>query len=427
MKIAIVGRPNVGKSALFNRICQRRVSIVDEEEGVTRDRIYARGSHFGKEFELIDTGGIDFSSKRPFNEEVKKQSKIAINEADALIIVVDGLFGPTDLDRAVVELVFKSKKPLVLAINKIDDISKEELIMPFFKLGVKKMVGISAIHGYQIAELLDEVLKECAVSEPREEKSCRIALIGATNVGKSTLLNAVLNEERVIISPIHGTTRDNVNVSFALEDKEYVFIDTAGIRKKNSESSTVEKFSHIRTKEAIKRADVCLLLLDVLEGIRIIDKKIFKMIEQEGKGIILLFNKWDLIKGIGMEVCLKAAKEQFLGYPILFISALLKRNVDKIFFHVESVKKQLERKVSTPLLNKFIEGAIAKYHPPMIMGKRLRIYYMTQKGTFPPRFVLFVNYPDLMVESYKKYLINKFRENFGFEGVPIVFEIRKKT
>lgn len=430
-KLAIIGRPNVGKSALFNRICKKRLAIVDEAEGVTRDRLYAPAEIFGRPFEVIDTGGIDARSKADFNDEVKRQAEIAIYEADTLVMVVDGQVGPTELDYELAAYLQKTDKPLCLAINKVDHEIHEELKWPFQSLGIKRMITVSAAQNSQIAELLETAFADLPPTEAEQTSlpGIQVAIVGRPNVGKSSLLNYILDEERCIVSPIPGTTRDSIDAFLTYHDQPYTFIDTAGIRRKAAEHEVVDKFAAIRTDNAIERSDVCLLILDAQAGITVQEKRIANTIEEAGKGCIVLLNKWDLVTGFRMEHCLRAIEEEvpFLKYcPKLFISAKTGRNVEKIFPQIQEVYAQFERRISTHQLNKFIEGCLQKNHPPMIQGKRLRIYYMTQVSTTPPKFILFVNYPNLMVESYKRYILNQFRETYGFPGAPIEIYLKGK-
>jgi len=434
-KIALVGRPNVGKSALFNRICQKRISIVDEQEGITRDRLYAEAEAFGRPFTLIDTGGIDLSEKVPFSVEIRRQAEIAIAEADVIVLVVDGQVGPHPLDDEVAKILLHSKKPVVVAVNKIDNICDEVKIHEFHSLAVRNMVAISAIQGFQIAELLEKAfaLHPCEDDRVQEEvtiSGIRVAIVGRANVGKSTLLNHLLHEERSIVSPIPGTTRDAVDVGIQHDGQDYVLIDTAGIRRKKAEKEVVDKFARVRTDGAIERADVCLMVLDSFEGFTSQEKRIASEIEEFGKSCILIFNKWDLVKDFKMEHALRGVREElpFLNHcPTLFISAMYERNLDKIFPMIKDVYAERQKRITTGGLNKFIEGCLHKYHPPLMTGKRLRIYYMTQVETDPPKFVLFVNNPILMTENYRKYLINNFREVYGFSGCPLTLELRGKS
>ncbi|MCH9625219.1 MAG: GTPase Der [Chlamydiales bacterium] len=429
-KLAIVGRPNVGKSALFNRICKKRIAIVDEEEGITRDRLYAEAECFGFPFEVIDTGGVDPRSPDLFGEEIRRQTKIAIQEADTLVMVVDSTVGPTSLDKELAQVLLKTEKPITLAVNKIDEPNMLDRIHAFYGLGITNIVGISAIQSFQIAELL-ETSWHGFKPKPLEEKSSavNVSIIGRANVGKSTLINALLNEKRCVVSPIAGTTRDTVDIPLTFQNRPYTLIDTAGIRRKKSEHAVVEKFAAIRTQRAIERSDVCVLMLDAKEGLTSQEKRIAKSIEKAGKGCVLVLNKWDLVEGFRMEHCLKALREEshFLGHcPVLFISAKEERNLNKIFDEVDLVHRASQTRIATHQLNKFMEKALQLNHPPMLTGKRLRVYYMTQVSVQPPRFVLFVNKPELMAETYKKYLINSFRRQFPFKGSPLEMLLRGK-
>ncbi len=427
-KLAIVGRPNVGKSALFNRIAKKRIAIVDEAEGITRDRIYAQSELFGRPFELIDTGGIDLRSHDEFKHEIRRQAEIALEEADTVVMVVDGRIGLTELDLALARSLLKLNKPLVLAVNKIDEPIHEGLAHQFYQLGITRTIAISAAHGFQIAELLELAWEGIDLTGEGKPPGISVAIIGRPNSGKSTLVNKILNEKRCVVSPIAGTTRDSIDVPFTINGQDYLLIDTAGIRRKQSEHEVVDKFAAIRTQRAIERADICLLMLDAREGISTQDKQIAKEIEDAGKGCIILLNKWDLIHGFRMEHCLKGVQDDspFLKHcPIIAISAMLGRNVDQIFTEVNQVYAYLNQKIPTPQLNTFMEKAIQLNHPPLITGKRLRIYYLTQVSTAPPRFALFVNYPDLLTDNYKKYLMNQFRDKFKFSGAPITFHLKK--
>lgn len=430
-KLAIVGRPNVGKSALFNRICKKKIAIVDEAEGVTRDRLYGDADIFGLHFQVIDTGGINAKSKALFNQEVKRQAEIAIEEADTIIMVVDAHIGITTLDADIAQVLLKTQKPLCLAVNKIDDPSNEHLLYKFSQLGISRMVGVSASHNWHIAELLEAAFEGFPSEQLEQEPdpTIHLCIVGRPNVGKSSLVNYLLDEERCIVSPIPGTTRDSVDIPFTYEGQAYNLIDTAGIRRKHSEHEVVDKFAAIRTERAIERADVCLLMLDAQQGMTVQEKKIANMIEEAGKGCILLFNKWDLVKGFRMEHCLKGVEEEvpFLKHcPKVFMSAKTGRNVEKIFGIVNQVHEDSTKRITTHQLNKFITASLQKNHPPMLQGKRLRIYYMAQVAIQPPKFILFVNYPNLMVESYRKYLYNQFRETYGFIGVPILMHMKGK-
>lgn len=430
-KLAIVGRPNVGKSALFNRICKKKIAIVDEAEGITRDRLYSSADFFGTPFEVIDTGGMDYQSQAVFNEHILRQAEIAIEEADTIVMVVDAHVGITKLDQAIANVLLKTKKPLCLAVNKIDNLDQEQLIHEFHSLGIKKIVAVSAAQGWHIAEMLETAFENFKKEDLQvaEDPAINVAIVGRPNVGKSSLINYLLNEERCIVSPIPGTTRDSVDVSVIHDQDLFRLIDTAGIRRKHAEHEVVEKFAAIRTERAIERADICVLMLDAQKGMTLQDKKIANTIEDAGKGCIIVFNKWDLVKGFRMEHCLKDIDEEvtFLRHcPKLFMSATSGRNVEKLFEIIKDVQKESLKRITTHQLNKFLESSVMKNHPPMIMGKRLRIYYMAQVGVQPPKFILFVNHPNLMTETYKKYLYNQFRETYGFVGVPLSLHLKGK-
>lgn len=430
-KLAIVGRPNVGKSALFNRICNKRIAIVDDAEGITRDRLYAKSEFFGSFFEVIDTGGINARSQALFNEEIKRQAEIAIEEADFIIMVVDATVGLTDLDADIALVLQRTNKPLVLAVNKVDDISQQYLIHEFHSLGIEKIVPVSAVQGSNIAELLESAFEGHSLTkEPApDDGRISICIVGRPNVGKSSLVNYLLDENRCVVSPVPGTTRDSIDIPFSFGGVEYTMIDTAGIRRKQAEHEVVDKFAAIRTERAIERSDICILMLDAQEGMTAQEKKIANMIEEAGKGCLLLFNKWDLVKGFRMEHCLKEVVDQvpFLDHcPKLFISAKTGRNVEKIFDSLKEIRSESLKRIGTHQLNKFIELAMQRNHPPMLKGKRLRIYYMAQVAVQPPKFILFVNSPHLMAETYKKYLYNQFREAYGFTGVPLLIHLKGK-
>ncbi len=430
-RVALVGRPNVGKSALFNAILGRRIAIVDELEGVTRDRLYARGDFFGKPFEMIDTGGIDSTSKIPFQEEVARQTEIAIQEADFLVMVVDANAGITSIDEKVAKLLLRTKKPVILAVNKIDNLKETQRIHEFHSLGIQKIMAVSAAQRFQIAELLEMVFEGFDFSEVADDQAAgiKVAIVGRPNVGKSTLINKLLEEERCVVSPIPGTTRDSVDIQFMHEGTTFTLIDTAGVRRKNAEKEVVDKFAAVRTERAIARADVCVMMLDAEEGITTQEKRILSLLEESGKSTLLIFNKWDLVKGFRMEHCLKSLEidTSFISHcPTLFASAKTGRNLDKIFPTLKEIDAAQKRRISTGELNRFLEKAIQAYHPPMLQGRRLRIYYLAQVGISPPHFVMFVNKAELMLETYKQYLINQFRETYGFKGVPLVFTLRGK-
>lgn len=431
-KLAIVGRPNVGKSALFNRLCNQRISIVDESEGVTRDRLYAKADFFGRPFEVIDTGGIAPGSTVDFNEAIRRQAEVAIEEADALVFVVDGKVGLTEVDRQVAQILHKKGKPITLAVNKIDNLEQMGRVHEFHSLGFATMVGISAAHGLQVAELLEHAFRDTKWEEEPEvdDGAIKVAIVGRPNVGKSTLINHLLDEERCIVSPIAGTTRDSIDIDIVVNGTLYRLIDTAGIRRKKAEHDVVDKFAAIRTERAIERADICIMVLDANEGMTAQEKKIANEIEELGKGCILVFNKWDLVKGFRMEHCLQGVRQEvsFLNHcPAIFASALTGRNLEKLYAEIDRVYAGANQRIPTGELNRFLEKALQTYHAPMLAGKRLRVYYIAQVAVHPPTFVMFVNKPELMVDSYRKYLINAFRKTFAFTGVPLVFSLRGKV
>jgi GTP-binding protein len=432
LKLALVGRPNVGKSALFNRLCGKRISIVDDEEGTTRDRIYGEADVFGSPIDVIDTGGIALDPNIPFQEGIQRQVKMAIDEADSVVMVVDGQTGVTPADEYVARLLLKQSKPVTLAVNKVDDLSHVDNSYDFYRLGIEKVVPISATHGLHLAELLETSLEglNLVAQEIPPSTRIKVTIVGRPNVGKSTLINQLLSEERSVVSPVAGTTRDAIDADVTLNGVEMTLIDTAGVRRKRAEHEVVDKFAAIRTQQAIERSDICILVLEGPEGLAAQDKKIASQIEESGKGCIILFNKWDLVKGYRMEHCLQSLKFEasFLAHcPVLFISAQTGSHIDKLAPAILEVRKGQTDRITTGQLNKFIERAVQTYHPPMIQGKRLRIYYMTHVTTQPPTFVLFVNYPHLMLETYKRYLITKFRETYKFTGNPLEFVLRHRS
>ncbi len=368
----------------------------------------------------------------PYGDLIVRQAKIAIEEADSIIMVVDGKSSPLDLDMQVASLLHRSKKPVCLAINKIDHIALQDTLYEFACLGIEKMIPVSAIHGYQIAELIEAALADISAPRGEVEESPfpNIAIVGRPNVGKSTLLNALVGDDRSIVSPLAGTTRDSIDSEVLFKDKTYIFIDTAGIKKKQKEKEVVEKYAHIRTEGAIERSSVCLLMIDAMQGMTSEEKKIAKMIEEAKKSCIVLINKWDLTHGMRMEHTLKGIEEEvpFLANcPKICISALTKRNLDKIFYTIDEVLKAYEKRVSTGQLNKCLVKALQLCHPTVLGGRRLRIYYMTQVDIKPPHFVLFVNSPKLCQPTYEKYLINTLRDTFGFKGVPLTFQLKAKA
>ena len=429
--IAIIGRPNVGKSTIFNRFVEDRVSIVEDTPGVTRDRIYGKCTWLTKQLRVIDTGGIQLEDQ-PFDKEIKAQVDIAIEESDVIIFIVSGKDGITSDDMYIAKMLQKQKKPVVLAVNKIDDNSKMDNIYEFYNLGLNDPIAVSGIHGIGIGDLLDECIKKLPVKQKDDyEGSIKFAVIGQPNVGKSSLVNAILNEERVIVSNIEGTTRDAIDTPFVYNGQDYVVIDTAGIRKKGKVYENIEKYSVLRALSAIERSDVVLFVIDGEKGIREQDKHVAGYAYESGKAIIIIYNKWDTVekddKTIN-EVTLKIRNEfTYLSYaPIIFVSAKTKQRVKDIIPMINDVYNYANLRIDTSILNEVIMDAQMQTPAPAINGKRFKILYATQVSTMPPTFVLSVNDPKLLHFSYRRYLENKIREAFGFDGTPIRIIARKK-
>lgn len=429
--VAIVGRPNVGKSTIFNRIIGERLSIVEDTPGVTRDRIYAKGNWLTKDFRLIDTGGIQLVDQ-PFQTEIKAQVDIAVEEADVIIFVVSGREGLTDDDQFIAKMLRRSKKPIILAVNKIDDISMAADAYEFYALGFDPVIAVSGAHGIGIGDILDECIAHFPVKKMDEyEGRIKFAIIGRPNVGKSSLVNAILNQERVIVSDIEGTTRDAIDSPFTRDGKDYVVIDTAGIRKRGKVYENVEKYSVLRALSAIERADVILFLLDGISGIRDQDKHVAGYAHEAGKPIIIVYNKWDAVEKDESTInrVTEEIRKQFvyLSYaPILFISALTKQRVHQIIPMIERLYDFSHLRIQTSILNEVILDAQLFTPPPMHNGQRLKIYYASQVAVAPPTFILFVNEPTLMHFSYRRYIENRLREAFVFEGTPIHITARAK-
>ena len=429
--IAIIGRPNVGKSTIFNRFVEDRVSIVEDTPGVTRDRIYGKCTWLTKQLRVIDTGGIQLEDQ-PFDKEIKAQVDIAIEESDVIIFIVSGKDGITSDDMYIAKMLQKQKKPVVLAVNKIDDNSKMDNIYEFYNLGLNDPIAVSGQHGIGIGDLLDECIKKLPVKQKDDyEGSIKFAVIGQPNVGKSSLVNAILNEERVIVSNIEGTTRDAIDTPFVYNGQDYVVIDTAGIRKKGKVYENIEKYSVLRALSAIERSDVVLFVIDGEKGIREQDKHVAGYAYEAGKAIIIIYNKWDTVekddKTIN-EVTLKIRNEfTYLSYaPIIFVSAKTKQRVKDIIPMINDVYNYANLRIDTSILNEVIMDAQMQTPAPAINGKRFKILYATQVSTMPPTFVLSVNDPKLLHFSYRRYLENKIREAFGFDGTPIRIIARKK-
>ncbi|MBR1646647.1 MAG: ribosome biogenesis GTPase Der [Selenomonadaceae bacterium] len=431
--VAVVGRPNVGKSTLFNQIGKRRLSIVDDMAGVTRDRIYMDATWLDREFTLIDTGGIEIKSADKMLTQIRTQAKIAADEADVIIFVTDGRAGLTADDEAVAKFLRTSDKPIVLAVNKIDDIRQDGDIYEFYNLGLGEPIGISASNALNLGDLLDAVVKNFPQDETeiRDEDEIRIAVIGRPNVGKSSLVNALLGEERVIVSDVPGTTRDAIDTHFFSDGTKFTLIDTAGMRKKSKIDEPVERYSVIRSLRAIDRADVVLMLIEAPVGVTEQDKKIAGYAHDSGKGCVIVVNKWDIFPNKHDRSTNRFTDDLrerlgFLQYaPVVYASALTGQRVDRVTELVKFVAEQQSMRIQTSVLNELIRDAVAVNPPPSKKGKSAKIFFVTQADICPPRFIIFVNEPELMHFSYLRFIENRLRESFGFEGTPLKFIVRK--
>ncbi len=432
--VAIVGRPNVGKSTLFNRIAGQRISIVEDTPGVTRDRIYADAEWLNHHFTLIDTGGLEPESDDMMLKNMYSQAEIAIESADVIIFVADVRTGMVDADMQVANILRKSKKPVVLAVNKMDDLAKYGMdIYEFYQLGLGEPFGVSAGQMLGIGDLLDEVVKHFPEDKDGEddEDTIKVAIIGKPNVGKSSLINRILGEERVIVSDVAGTTRDAIDSPYEYNGQKYVFIDTAGMRRKSKIKENIEKYSIIRAVAAVERADVCIMMINAEEGITDQDTKVAGIAHEAGKAVIIAVNKWDKIEKDNktMNKFVKDIETEFkyLSYaPTIFISAATGQRVTKLFDLINMVHENNTMRIATGVLNDVLIEAMAMNQPPAEKGRPLRIYYMTQVSVKPPTFVLFVNDTELLHFSYKRYIENQLREAFGFKGTPIHFIARNR-
>lgn len=433
--VAIVGRPNVGKSTLFNYIGKKRLSIVEDMPGVTRDRIYMDAEWINREFTMIDTGGIEFETTADnILTSMRHQATLAIEEADVILFMVDSKAGVTAADLEIANILRNTRKPVILAVNKLDSFKNIHDIYDFYNLGLGDPIGISSTNALNIGDLLDEVVKRfpnTEFEEEEEEDIIKVAFIGRPNVGKSSMVNAILGEERVIVSNVPGTTRDAIDTHFTKEDSKFILIDTAGMRRKAKIELPVERYSIIRSLRAIDRSDVVLVMIDAEAGITEQDKKIAGYAHEAGKGSIIVINKWDLIEKDSKSTLrwteTVRSELAFMQYsPVLFTSALTKQRVSRVTELVKFVAEQHAMRVSTSVLNQVIEDATAINPPPSEKGRRLRIFYSTQPEVKPPTFILFVNDAEIMHFSYLRYLENKLREAFGFEGTPIKLIVRSR-
>ncbi|MDO4588647.1 MAG: ribosome biogenesis GTPase Der [Fusobacterium sp.] len=433
--VAIVGRPNVGKSTLFNNLVGDRVAIVDDMPGVTRDRLYRETEWNGTEFVIVDTGGLEPRNNDFMMTKIKEQAEVAMNEADVILFVVDGKAGVNPLDEEIAYILRKKQKPIILCVNKIDNfVEQQDDVYDFWGLGFENLVPISGGHKVNLGDLLDlvtEMVEKIELPE-EEEDVLKLAIIGKPNAGKSSLVNRLSGEERTIVSNIAGTTRDAIDTVVEYNDKRYMIIDTAGIRRKSKVEESLEYYSVLRAIKTIKRADVCILMLDGQEGLTEQDKRIAGIAAEELKPIVVVVNKWDLVDK--NKVTMKSMREElyaelpFLSYaPIEFVSALTGQRTTKILEISDTIYEEYTKRISTGLLNTVLKEAVLMNNPPTRKGRVVKINYATQVSVAPPRFVLFCNYPELIHFSYARYIENKFRESFGFEGSPILISFEKKN
>lgn len=433
--VAIVGRPNVGKSTLFNRIGQKRMSIVDDMPGVTRDRIYMDAEWLDYEFTMIDTGGIEFKNTDQILSSMRKQAEVAIEEADVIVFVVDGRAGLTDSDNEVGKILRSAKKPVTLAVNKIDGKEQDMNVYEFYSLGLGDPIGISAANALGLGDLLDKIVESFPkqTEEVKDKDEIAIAVIGRPNVGKSSIVNKILGEDRVIVSNIPGTTRDAIDTHFIKDDIKFTLIDTAGMRRRGKIEDAVERYSVIRSLRAVDRADIVLMMIDASEGVSEQDKKIAGYAHDSGKGVVIVVNKWDIFPDKDDKSTLRFTEILrdelgFLQYaPILYASALTGQRVNRVTELVKYVAEQQSMRIKTSVLNELIRDAVSINPPPMKKGKQLKILFMTQVAICPPKFIIFVNDEKLMHFSYLRFIENRLRESFGFEGTPIKLIVRNRN
>ena len=426
--VALVGRPNVGKSTIFNKLVGEKVSIIMDTPGVTRDRIYSEAMYKNYRFNVIDTGGIDASNEE-FNDNIKVQAQIAIDEADVIIFVVDGKEGLTSNDFVVRDMLRSANKKVIVAINKVDSKQSEENMYDFYELGFDTYIPVSGEHGIGFFELMDEVVSTFEDKDYEEDNRLKFSLIGRPNVGKSSIINALLNEERVIVSDVAGTTRDAVDTVLRYNGEEFIMIDTAGMRKRGRIYENIEKYSYMRSMKAIDRSDICLLVISAEEGIIEHDKHIASYALEKGKGLIIVVNKWDTVKEADIKKYTQKIRNefQFLTYaPVVYVSALTKKRMHTIMPEILKVSENINRQIPTNILNNVITDAYTLNIPPSYKGRRLKIYFSNQSGTKPPKFTFHVNDKHLVHFSYERYLENKLRENFDLEGTPIILQFKNK-
>ena len=429
--VCLIGKPNVGKSTIFNKLIKEKKSIIMDEPGITRDRIYGVVEYNDKKFSLIDTGGLT-DSTNDFAKEIKMQAELAIDEADVILFVVDGKFGLDSSDYFIRDLLRKANKEVIVLVNKMDNKERMANIYEFYELGFEKVIPVSGEHNIGFKEVLEEITKNISVNEAQDDNIPRFCIIGRPNVGKSSLINAILNEERAIVSDIAGTTRDAIDTKFTYDKKEYIIVDTAGLRKKGRIYENVEKYSYLRSIRAIEESDVCVVVINAEEGIIEHDKHILGYAIDAGKGIVLAVNKWDKVADpdSGIKTWKKkiAAEFQFASYiKVVFLSALTKKRIHTLMPEILSAYENNHKEIKTSLLNNVIMDAVSFKIPPSYKGKRLKVYFVSQTGANPPKFTFQVNNKGLLHFSYERYLENKIRENFDLTGTPILLQFKNKN